>query len=89
MGVNTSTPDKWYLTNTPVPQATWFCYEFHVTATATTVYPNGKEATEAKPPGVTGVKSLSFGWQRWQTGGGDGEMWIDDIAIGDKQIGCE
>lgn len=89
MGVNTQTPDKWYLTNTPVPQATWFCYEFHVTATATTVYPNGKEATEVKPPGVTGVKSLSFGWQRWQTGGGDGEMWIDDIAIGDKQIGCE
>ncbi|HVY25635.1 MAG TPA: hypothetical protein VHB79_03760 [Polyangiaceae bacterium] len=89
MGVNTQSPDKWYLTNTPVPQATWFCYEFHVTATATTVYPNGKEATEVKPPGVTGVKSLSFGWQRWQTGGGDGEMWIDDIAIGDKQIGCE
>lgn len=89
MGVNTQTPDKWYLTNTPVPQSTWFCYEFHVTATATTVYPNGKEATEVKPPGVTGVKSLSFGWQRWQTGGGDGEMWIDDIAIGDKQIGCE
>ena len=89
MGVNTQTPDKWYLTNTPVPQSMWFCYEFHVTATATTVYPNGKEATEAKPPGVTGVKSLSFGWQRWQTGGGDGEMWIDDIAIGDKQIGCE
>lgn len=89
MGVNTATPDKWYMTNTPVPQATWFCYEFHVTATATTVYPNGKEATEAKPPGVTGVKSLSFGWQRWQTGSGDGEMWIDDIAIDDKQIGCE
>jgi len=51
--------------------------------------PNGKEATEVKPPGVTGVKSLSFGWQRWQTGGGDGEMWIDDSAIGDKQFGCD
>jgi hypothetical protein len=89
MGLNTQSPDKWYLTNTPVPQATWFCYEFHVTETATTLYPNGKEATEVKPPGMKGVTALSFGWQRWQTGGGPGEMWIDDIAVGDKQIGCE
>jgi hypothetical protein len=89
MGLNTQSPDKWYLTNTPVPQSTWFCYEFHVTATATTLYPNGKEATEVKPPGMPGITALRFGWQRWQTGGGDGEMWIDDIAISDKQIGCE
>jgi hypothetical protein len=88
MAVNTQNGDDWFVTKTPVPQATWFCYEWHVTETATTIYHDGIEFTEIKPPGIKGVTSLSLGWQRWQAGAA-GEMWIDDVAVSDKQIGCK
>lgn len=89
MAINTQSGDDWFVSTTPVPQATWFCYEWHVTESATTIYHDGTEAVfTKKPPGIKGVTSLSLGWQRWQAGAA-GEMWIDDIAVGDKQIGCQ
>lgn len=89
IAINVQKTDRWYSSKTAIPQDTWFCYEWHVTASATTVYKDGTELTDLKAPGATGVTSLSFGYQRWQTGKAAGDLWIDDIAVNDKQIGCK
>src|SRR6185503_3700070 len=68
IAINVQKTDRWYSSKTAIPQDTWFCYEWHVTASATTVYKDGTELTDLKAPGATGVTSLSFGYQRWQTG---------------------
>jgi hypothetical protein len=43
-------------------------------------------ATFAFPPEV---KSLSFGWAEYQAPKTPFELWIDEIAISDKPIGCD
>jgi hypothetical protein len=87
--VNDQVTDKWYSSSTMIPQNTWFCYEWHVTATGTSIYKDGTELKLDKPaPGSKSPVSLSIGFQRWQPGA-KGEIWVDDIAISDTQIGCK
>jgi hypothetical protein len=87
--VNVQKTDKWYSSKTLIPQNTWFCYEWHVTADATTVYVDGTQLADVKAPGITGASSLSIGFQRWQTGNAAGDIWVDDIAVNASQIGCK
>ncbi len=72
----------------PVPQEEWFCYEWHITATESDIFLNGK-AGAAKGPGLSNPTAIYLGMQRFQSGGAAGDIWIDDVAIGDKQIGCQ
>jgi hypothetical protein len=89
-GVNDQVSDKWFMSSTMIPQNTWFCYEWHVTATATTIYKDGTELKLDKAaPGVSNPTQLSIGYQRWQTGSAAGELWVDDIAINPTQVGCK
>ena len=46
-------------------------------------------ANLAAIPGITGGTSLSLGYTRFATGTAAGELWIDDVAVNDKQIGCQ
>jgi len=86
--VNFQKSDMFYTSTTNIPQETWFCYEWHVTASAIQVFKDGVQLTDIKPPGASGGTSLNFGFQRFQTGA-SGEIWYDDIAVGDSQIGCK
>lgn len=81
--------DNIYTSQTTIPAATWFCYEWHVTTSATTLYKDGTLLTTDKAiPGITGGTSLSLGFQRFATASGAGDIWYDDIAVGTSQIGC-
>lgn len=88
--VNFQKSDKFYNTNFKIPMETWFCYEWHVTTSAVNIYIDGKaQTTNPAIPGITGGTSLSLGYNRFATGTAAGELWIDDVAVNDKQIGCQ
>lgn len=86
--VNFQKSDQFYASKTTVPQTTWFCYEWHVTASATTIYKDGTQLTDIKAPGITGGTALSLGFQRFATASGAADLWIDDVAVNPTQIGC-
>lgn len=92
--VNFMTPDNFYAGDVNIKQETWFCYEWHVTTSVVNIYMDGKKLTTKlngavkDPPGITGGTSLLIGYNRFATGSGAGEMWIDDVAVNDTQIGC-
>jgi hypothetical protein len=95
--INFQKTDTFYNSKTTVPQEMWFCYEWHVSATATHVYfaLEGKDSVELTDvgtvPGVTGGTSLSLGYQRFQPGTAGAaatDLWIDDVAVDAARIGC-
>ena len=86
--VNFQKSDQLYASKTTVPQTTWFCFEWHVTASATTIYKDGTQLTDIKAPGITGGTSLSLGFQRFATASAAADLWIDDVAVNPTQIGC-
>lgn len=88
--VNFQKSDKFYNTNHKIVQETWFCYEWHVTASAVNIFIDGQaQTTSPAIPGITGGTTLSLGYTRYATGSAAGEMWIDDVAVNDTQIGCQ
>jgi len=89
--LNEQNGDKFFPSSTTVPMEKWFCYEWHVTATSAAVYLDGKQLTDATPTGwsVNNAQSLQIGYQRFQAGPSAGEIWLDDVAVSDKQIGCQ
>jgi hypothetical protein len=87
--VNFQKTDKFYASKTTVPQEKWFCYEWHVSTSATHIYKDGMELTDVGAvPGVTGATGLSLGYQRFATGTAAADLWIDDVAVDTAQIGC-
>ena len=86
--VNFQKSDQFYSSKTTVPQTTWFCYEWHVTTSATTIYKDGTQLTDIKAPGITGGTQFGIGFQRFATASAAADLWIDDVAIGTAQIGC-
>jgi hypothetical protein len=88
---NEQNGDKFFASKSTVPMETWFCYEWHVTPTSAAVYLDGKELTDAAPTGwkISNAQTLQIGYQRFQSGPSMGEIWLDDIAVNDKQIGCQ
>lgn len=88
---NEQNGDAFFASKTNIPMETWFCYEWHVTPTSAAVYLDGKELTDAAPTGwkISNAQTLQIGYQRFQTGPSTGEIWLDDIAVNDKQIGCQ
>ena len=86
--VNFQKSDKFYDTKVTIMQETWFCYEWHVTTSAVTIMIDGKATMTGTVPGITGGTSLQLGYNRFATGTGAGEIWYDDVAVNDTQIGC-
>jgi hypothetical protein len=91
-----SNADHWNDTTIPVPLATptWECWEWHTTAMNTLeFYINGKiqapmTVTAAKNYPFPTFKKLSLGFLSFR-GNANMEMWIDEVAIGTSQIGCD
>jgi hypothetical protein len=86
--LNDQKGDKFTALASQVPMDTWFCYEWHMTPTETTVYVDGVQDPAAPGWMVSGATSLQIGYQRFQSGPSTGEIWIDDVAINTSQIGC-
>jgi hypothetical protein len=70
------------------PMGTWACYEWHETPTELHVYFQGKELTDADEMWTEATLSLlRLGFERFDMGTG-GDIYIDDVAVGSSQIGC-
>jgi hypothetical protein len=70
------------------PMGTWACYEWHETPTELHVYFQGKELTDADEMWTEATLNLlRLGFERFDTGTG-GDIYIDDVAVGSSQIGC-
>jgi hypothetical protein len=94
--VNFQKGDKFYAAQVKFTQNMWFCYEWHVTDTATTIYVDGKKqmlsnGTNGDAPGMKGGTQLLLGFQRFvnSSGSADADVWYDDVAVGPTQIGCQ
>jgi hypothetical protein len=86
---NLQSTDKSYGSSVMLPQGKWSCYEWHLQPNDLKLYLDGAEVkgTEATWASPT-VNKLRIGFQRWEAGP-VGDMWIDDVAVNDTQIGCQ
>jgi hypothetical protein len=67
---------------------TWACYEWHETPTGLHVYFEGSELTDIAETWTEATFSLlRLGFERFDTGTG-GDIYIDDVAVNNEQIGC-
>ncbi|MEO7035351.1 MAG: hypothetical protein ABI548_15610 [Polyangiaceae bacterium] len=92
--VNFQSPDSFYAAGVKFTQGMWFCYEWHVTDTAISIYIDGtkqslKNGTAGDAPGAKGGTALLLGFQRFGTGSASADVWYDDVAVNDTQIGCQ
>jgi len=71
------------------PMGTWACYEWHETPTGLHVYFQGSELTDIAETWTEATFSLlRLGFERFDTGTG-GDIYIDDVAVNNEQIGCD
>lgn len=92
--VNFQKGDVFYAAEVKFTQGMWFCYEWHVTDSATSIYIDGKKqalknGTNGDAPGAKGGTALLLGFQRFVNGSAGADVWYDDVAVGDAQIGCQ
>ena len=95
MATNRRTGDH-SMEGSAIPMGTWFCFEWHQSPTALTIYLNGTDLTGAdetygngspfgSPPTLVDMR---IGFERFDSGTG-GDIWIDDVAVNSTQIGCK
>jgi hypothetical protein len=65
----------------------WGCYEWHITPNSLDVYLDGTMLPISETWAEPTISLLRIGFERF-TAGAAGDLWFDDIAINDKQIGC-
>ncbi|MEO8900288.1 MAG: hypothetical protein ABI488_01700 [Polyangiaceae bacterium] len=92
--VNFQVGDVFYAAGVKFTQGMWFCYEWHVTDTATSIYIDGTKqsltkGTAGDAPGAKGGTALLLGFQRFGKGSAGADVWYDDVAVNDTQIGCQ
>jgi hypothetical protein len=76
------------VSNPAIPIGQWFCFEWHESPNALTVYFNGQDLTGADETWIEPtLADLRLGFERYFDGTG-GDIWIDDVAIKSTQIGC-
>ena len=64
-------------------------YEWHETPTGLHVYFQGSELTDIAETWTEATFSLlRLGFERFDTGTG-GDIYIDDVAVNNEQIGCD
>jgi len=68
-------------------QGKWGCYEWHITPNSLDVYLDGTMLPISETWAEPTISLLRVGFERFAAGAA-GELWLDDIAINDEQIGC-
>jgi hypothetical protein len=98
----TTGSDCWKTSKSLLPTQRWACVEWHYDGTNNEMHywldgkPVGDLTVITKGDGCTGTNlwkaptfdRLSLGWYNAQTTPIDVDMWIDDVAVDTKQIGC-
>ena len=65
----------------------WGCYEWHITPNSLDVYLDGVMLPISETWAEPTISLLRIGFERFSAGAA-GDLWFDDIAINDSQIGC-
>ncbi len=65
----------------------WQCYEWHITPNALDDYLDGTKLPISQTWAEPTISLLRMGFERFSAGSA-GELWLDDVAINDTQIGC-
>jgi hypothetical protein len=82
---------------TAIPRNRWFCYEFMLDSATGGwgVWVDGApvpELTHTKTGGgcftVSPVRSLRIGYEHYHASSGTLALWIDDVALSDRRVGC-
>ncbi|HEX4406045.1 MAG TPA: hypothetical protein VH560_14505 [Polyangia bacterium] len=73
--------------NVAPDQGKWGCYEWHITPSSLDVYLDGTMLPISETWTEPTISLFRVGFERFAAGAA-GDLWLDDIAINDKQIGC-
>jgi hypothetical protein len=88
MATNRRSDDQQKSASQKIPMGTWFCFEWHESPNALTVYLNGTDLTGADETWTEpALADLRLGFERFD-GGSGGDIYIDDVAVNTSQIGC-
>jgi hypothetical protein len=88
VSTNRRVDDHGGTSSTSIPMGSWFCYEWHETPTALSIFLDGKALTDVDQAWTEPTfVSLVLGFERFG-GGTPGDIWIDDVAVNSAQIGC-
>ena len=87
LATNRRSDDATKGSNVTPPTGKWACYEWHITPNELHVFLEGTEVPVAETWTEPTLSLLRIGFERF-TAGSAGDLWIDDIAINDTQVGC-
>jgi hypothetical protein len=74
--------------NVVPPTGKWSCYEWHLTPNSLDVYLDGTMLPISETWAEPTISLLRIGFERF-TAGAAGDLWFDDIAVGDARVGCD
>ncbi|HEY3668269.1 MAG TPA: hypothetical protein VGL19_19835, partial [Polyangiaceae bacterium] len=87
--INRRSDDKGGVSNVKPMLGKWQCYEWHITPSSLDIYVDGAMLMNVSQTWANPVVSLfRMGFERF-TNGNAGELWMDDLAMNDAQIGCK
>ena len=87
LATNRRSDDAGKGSNVTPPTGKWSCYEWHITPTDLHVFLEGTELPIAETWVEPTLSLVRLGFERF-TAGSAGDLWLDDVAINDTQIGC-
>jgi hypothetical protein len=87
--INRRSDDKGGVSNVKPMAGKWQCYEWHITPNSLDIYVDNAMLMNVSQTWANPTVSLfRMGFERF-TDGNAGEMWMDDLAMNDTQIGCK
>ncbi len=87
IAINRRSDDKGGVSNVAPTMGKWQCYEWHITPDTLDVYLDSTKLPISQTWANPTISLLRMGFERF-TAGSAGELWLDDVAINDAQIGC-
>lgn len=90
VGLNLESSDASKNSTIKMPTGTWSCYEWQITGIGGMgTFTSWVDGMQIGPQSgvIPSLARQRIGIQRYEAGTA-GEMWIDDVAIGDQRIGC-
>jgi hypothetical protein len=86
VAMNRRSDDQVVNSKMAIPMGTWNCYEWHETSNGLHVFVDSQELLTSTWMEPTFV-AMVLGAERFE-GGPAGDVWIDDVVVNTKQVGC-
>jgi len=86
--INRRSDDKGGVSNVGPMLGKWQCYEWHITPNSLDIYVDNTKLNVGQTWANPVVSLFRMGFERF-TPGNAGELWMDDLAMNDTQIGCK